>query len=1100
MEICSSLDSVTAEAFEAFTKCIIVRIVDNWWSGASLYELFDVIVQRSSDSRNRFVLACLVNDIVDRQEILKKCLSLDWFFHSLNDAQFLAPFLHRVVCDEFLADVDYQSSLGNRIDKSSALAKALESGSLIELRDRMPAVDITTPTSAKSVRRTSVMTARHIEWSTNRGAIRNMTILNMANSFYVAKALRLQFFRRFNASVLETEDTVARLFRRSRILHFLSKPPKRFQLIPNCSPFCVPNRLIPLCCGFGVPLAKQPRHPRPPCSYHRADFRSRIPELTAETTAPKCLENWPLPPYFEQGLRPLVCAVFEATSPLFEVNILVAAEPLPCVGGFNGSGLWILTCAKLENGELVLKSTSELFCEFAFVQNVISGVYGESTMIFRRPAFHLPFSDVLLALKHRFVYRDMGLDIFTISAHHFTIIFQKNERRQFLDHIPKYSTHLPSVGPLFALLLLNSTPEKVMKLWREERISTYDYLMYLNVMGGRSFNDLAQYPIFPWTLGDFKRETPTVARDLALPMGSQNASRAEKFRLVYAETDPPVHYGTHYSHQAAVLHWMLRVQPYTMFSMDVHNGMDHKDRQFCSLAEAWRSASESNGDVKELIPEFYAIPYLFENVNSEEFGSRTDGVSLNSVALPNWARNATEFVWTMRSTLESPEVGEKIGSWIDLIFGCRQKGSAAVDSLNVFQPLCYEESLDQIELLDKGVIDAINHFGQCPIQLFQTQHPQLVRGEQSGAFVLEERLRVNQLKPFCENCVTCAMKCDVPCGSVKFEHYVGIGVAKVKIFDGFVQVGKTKYASVDECSCSCVSKDGLILAVGSAVGVLCLFSCAGPRLKELLRLTMPGLLVKRVAVSSHFGLVCCHCESKLCLIDYGSGFLCREMEMEEELVNLAFDEVVNMVVVTLANAVIVLGLDFGIIARLHDLESPVSCSSLGDSNLWVKEPVLVTGHVNGVVRIWKLDVSAGTYELANCCELCEKRKISVVRVIGKNRAVLVIAECGDGFLLRAEGDKRAYLDFGLFATCGCCGEALDEGKVCEVCGSIVCRKCMKWGRPKMCDKCSQSLRNRDDSRKGEESVRDKGLGSLDEDLMRDVQEMGVVVEGESVSV
>jgi len=31
--------------------------------------------------------------------------------------------------------------------------------------------------------------------------------------------------------------------------------------------------------------------------------------------------------------------------------------------------------------------------------------------------------------------------------------------------------------------------------------------MYLNIMGHRSFNDLTQYPVFPWVIADYSSPT-----------------------------------------------------------------------------------------------------------------------------------------------------------------------------------------------------------------------------------------------------------------------------------------------------------------------------------------------------------------------------------------------------------------------------------------------------------------------------------------------------------------------------------------------------------------------------------------------------------------
>jgi len=40
----------------------------------------------------------------------------------------------------------------------------------------------------------------------------------------------------------------------------------------------------------------------------------------------------------------------------------------------------------------------------------------------------------------------------------------------------------------------------VTELWRNRLISNFEYLMQLNHFAGRSFNDLTQYPVFPFVL------------------------------------------------------------------------------------------------------------------------------------------------------------------------------------------------------------------------------------------------------------------------------------------------------------------------------------------------------------------------------------------------------------------------------------------------------------------------------------------------------------------------------------------------------------------------------------------------------------------------
>lgn len=54
-------------------------------------------------------------------------------------------------------------------------------------------------------------------------------------------------------------------------------------------------------------------------------------------------------------------------------------------------------------------------------------------------------------------------------------------------------------------------------------------------MAGRTYNDLAQYPVFPWILQDYTSEeldlnNPAVFRDLSKPIGVVNEKNAKAMR------------------------------------------------------------------------------------------------------------------------------------------------------------------------------------------------------------------------------------------------------------------------------------------------------------------------------------------------------------------------------------------------------------------------------------------------------------------------------------------------------------------------------------------------------------------------------------------
>lgn len=149
-------------------------------------------------------------------------------------------------------------------------------------------------------------------------------------------------------------------------------------------------------------------------------------------------------------------------------------------------------------------------------------------------------------------------------------------------------------------------------------------------------------------------------------------SRYESFEDP-AGTINKFHYGTHYSNAAGVMHYLIRMEPFTSLHVQLQSGrcgpagggqmaawgreqqrwgvggssrhpgpsgslspfslphfglcpppsFDCSDRQFHSVAAAWQARLESLADVKELIPEFFYFPDFLENQNGRSW--RGDG-------------------------------------------------------------------------------------------------------------------------------------------------------------------------------------------------------------------------------------------------------------------------------------------------------------------------------------------------------------------------------------------------------------------------------------------------------------------------------------------
>lgn len=376
------------------------------------------------------------------------------------------------------------------------------------------------------------------------------------------------------------------------------------------------------------------------------------------------------------------------------------------------------------------------------------------------------WNEILSVSKRRFLFRDVAIEVFFTDGRSYLLTAlnqtlrddlhakMTNKAPQLGDKtLPtdgedawrmealKASDEAPiTFGSRLAGLMNSSAWNPSMRRWAKGEISNFHYLMLINTMAGRTFNDLTQYPVFPWIIADYTSEeldldNPATFRDLSKPMGCQNPSREADFierYKTFAEMGEknPFHYGTHYTSAMIVASYLIRLQPFVQSYLLIQGGnFDHPDRMFYSIEKAWKSASRDNmTDVRELTPEFFYLPEFLTNGNKFDFGLRQgDGGSVDNVELPPWAKGDPKiFIAKNREALESPYVSARLHEWIDLVFGCKQNGEAAIENTNVFHHLSYRGAtdLDAIEdhHLKLQTISIIHNFGQTPHQVFVKPH------------------------------------------------------------------------------------------------------------------------------------------------------------------------------------------------------------------------------------------------------------------------------------------------------------------------------------------------------------------------------------------
>ena len=174
-------------------------------------------------------------------------------------------------------------------------------------------------------------------------------------------------------------------------------------------------------------------------------------------------------------------------------------------------------------------------------------------------------------------------------------------------------------------------------LWEKGKINNFDYLMILNILSGRTYEDLGQYPVFPWIISNIKsneerkddQEPRELVewRNLERPVGALLSERIENIKMQFENAKliggEPFHFGSHYSNPVAVTYFLLRVNPFADIAKKLQGGkFDLGDRLFRNWDWAWNLSMAY--DSKELIPEVFYLPEIFVNTNDFKFGYTQD--------------------------------------------------------------------------------------------------------------------------------------------------------------------------------------------------------------------------------------------------------------------------------------------------------------------------------------------------------------------------------------------------------------------------------------------------------------------------------------------
>ena len=361
----------------------------------------------------------------------------------------------------------------------------------------------------------------------------------------------------------------------------------------------------------------------------------------------------------------------------------------------------------------------------------------------------LEFNDIKEVVNRTFFYSWVSFEIFLKNGKSFLFnLFVEETNYDMLEFLKQKEI------PVIRKATEYFRKEEFAKKWKEEKITTFDYILLLNKYSSRTYNDPNQYPVMPWI---FLEEGIDFVRNFDLPISVQDDDKKEDFLSKtenYILGDGMISHSNHYSTSAYICFYLMRINPFTNNMIKFQSkGFDIPDRQYSDMRQTIFLCQKMNNN-REMIPELFSIPEIYINLNDNDFGKQKDGNRVHNITFDPYAENSIEFCYIIKNKINNnTEINNKINKWFDFIFGVNQLGNYISDKTNNlnseekeklkklrrFNTYCYgqfynikkiysdaqksNKSKKQIYEDIKTNINIALNFGQCPYQLLNEVHP-----------------------------------------------------------------------------------------------------------------------------------------------------------------------------------------------------------------------------------------------------------------------------------------------------------------------------------------------------------------------------------------
>ena len=240
----------------------------------------------------------------------------------------------------------------------------------------------------------------------------------------------------------------------------------------------------------------------------------------------------------------------------------------------------------------------------------------------------IQFSDVKHVFPYQMVDGSPGIEIFLNSTLQTILLsFQIEEQRDLI-----YETLQARSPALITPDLQNAT-----KCWMQGMLPSFDYLMLLNRLSNRSFQDVCQYPIFPWVISDFfsdqfVKNEKAQYRPLADPLGVLSGARRQRadelFQAISSDKrkfKKPFHQGVFVSTPGYIMFFYMRAVPSLVVRLQ-SSAFSPPEKIFKSFESLWSSIHSLVNYPVELIPEFFCTrqSQILLNRYGITLGSKSD--------------------------------------------------------------------------------------------------------------------------------------------------------------------------------------------------------------------------------------------------------------------------------------------------------------------------------------------------------------------------------------------------------------------------------------------------------------------------------------------